>query len=222
MFSDQAETAPVPRLVFQRCLPIEGLPTEDVRAVAALRLIKPVARAAPKPEKKSPKNQVRFWWSPEESEVVPDIEVEKLWRKPRSLFPGEGLTRAELKAKGESDSIHAAWDQHRPKFRRDCAGVPRPCPWAGCKFHNFLSVNEHGSIKLHFGVDDPSLMPAEWSCSLDIADRIANEMRTGGGPLPVEDLVWISRVGDARLRQIFRHVKRELRPLEKELNGDDD
>lgn len=210
------------RFVIQRCLPLEGLPAEDVHTLAGLRSLARAATARPVRQPKSPKNQVVFWWSPDDVEPVPDIDVEKLWRKPRSLFPGEGLSRSEIKAKGESDSIHAAWDEHRPKTRADCGDVPRPCPWVSCKYHNFLSVNEHGSVKLHFGTDDASVMPPEWSCSLDIADRVAFEMRIGGGPLPVEDLVWISRVGDARLRQIFRHVKRELQPLRRELNGDND
>jgi len=59
----------------------------------------------------------------------------------------------------------------RPKTRGDCGNVPRPCPFAGCRHHNFLEVRRDGSLRLnHPHLEDPSEMTADQSCSLDVAD----------------------------------------------------
>lgn len=38
----------------------------------------------------------------------------------------------------------------RPTTRGDCATVPRPCPYVGCKYHLFLDVKGETSVKFNF------------------------------------------------------------------------
>jgi hypothetical protein len=59
----------------------------------------------------------------------------------------------------------------RPKTRGDCAGVPRPCPYISCAHNLYLDVSRAGGIKLNFPDLEPEDMPADSSCSLDIAER---------------------------------------------------
>ena len=62
-------------------------------------------------------------------------------------------------------------DYDRPQTRADCASVPRPCPFVGCKYHLYLDVNrDNGSIRLNFPDQEPSDLPADRSCVLDMAD----------------------------------------------------
>lgn len=50
----------------------------------------------------------------------------------------------------------------RPRTRGECADVPRPCPWASCRYNLGIDVLETGRIKVNHGNE---------SCSLDVADR---------------------------------------------------
>lgn len=58
----------------------------------------------------------------------------------------------------------------RPKTRADCADVPRPCPYISCRHHLFLDVS-FKKLVFNSNAEDPTEMPADASCSLDIADR---------------------------------------------------
>ena len=61
----------------------------------------------------------------------------------------------------------------RPITRADCADVPRPCPYVGCRHNMFLDVGQNGrgsSIHYLWGTDDPTKMPPNLSCCLDIVD----------------------------------------------------
>jgi len=59
----------------------------------------------------------------------------------------------------------------RPKTRGDCASVSRPCAFVACEHSLYASVTDAGGLTLHFPDLEPDEMPAEWSCSLDVADR---------------------------------------------------
>jgi hypothetical protein len=60
----------------------------------------------------------------------------------------------------------------RPVTRADCADIPRPCPYVGCKHHLYLDVNrDTGNIRVNFPDRDPDKMPANGSCVLDITDE---------------------------------------------------
>lgn len=59
----------------------------------------------------------------------------------------------------------------RPRTRGDCEGLPRPCPFVGCRYNTFLDVDVRGKIRVaprrrRLG---PLGAPAETSCSLDVA-----------------------------------------------------
>jgi hypothetical protein len=56
-----------------------------------------------------------------------------------------------------------------PKTRGDCVDGPRPCPFARCRHHLALDVDDrNGSIRHNF----PGVAPGDWehSCALDDAD----------------------------------------------------
>lgn len=55
-----------------------------------------------------------------------------------------------------------------PETRGDCPTV-RPCPFVSCRYHLYLEVTSHGSIKFNFHGREPWEMGE--SCALDIADE---------------------------------------------------
>lgn len=66
--------------------------------------------------------------------------------------------------------IYDEFSDSRPKTRGDCVNEPRPCPWIGCRYNNYIDVKESGSIVKNFPDKEPEDIPPERSCSLDIAD----------------------------------------------------
>ena len=75
-------------------------------------------------------------------------------------------------------------DDWRPRTREDCAKVPRPCPYVGCRYNMIMSpVSLPKNAKspprpikptLYVVVDDtdnPLDIDPRWSCALDIAER---------------------------------------------------
>ena len=68
--------------------------------------------------------------------------------------------------RAETNAILAEYD--RPRTRGDCAGGPRPCPWASCRFNLLLEVTpETGRIVLQ----ERELEDLPETCALDVADR---------------------------------------------------
>lgn len=59
----------------------------------------------------------------------------------------------------------------RPRTRGECADVPRPCPFVGCRQNLFLEVKRTGRIALASSWKEPGDVDPEWSCALDVADR---------------------------------------------------
>ncbi len=43
-------------------------------------------------------------------------------------------------------------DLARPKWRSDCEGGPRPCPWTTCRYHLAFDVTSAGGLKENFPV----------------------------------------------------------------------
>ncbi len=61
-------------------------------------------------------------------------------------------------------------DAERPKKRSECVDSPRPCPFAGCRFHLYLEVNPHtGSSQFTF--PELEIEQLDETCSLDVAER---------------------------------------------------
>lgn len=64
----------------------------------------------------------------------------------------------------------AVLDRLRPRTRAECAGVPRPCPFAGCRYHLALDINpNNGSLKLNR--PDREIWELEHTCALDVAEE---------------------------------------------------
>lgn len=94
----------------------------------------------------------------------------------RSLGTGP-LTQAELV---EARRIRRERLPVLPASRAACAGVPRPCPFVSCRHHLYLDRTHGGAVKLLFPEREPWEMPAAWSCSLDVAERLEHR----GASLP--------------------------------------
>src|SRR5271155_840590 len=75
-------------------------------------------------------------------------------------------------------------DYDRPQTRADCASVPRPCPFVGCKYNLYLDVNvDNGSIRLNFPDREPSDLPADRSCVLDMTEDGASTLEHSGNAI---------------------------------------
>lgn len=57
----------------------------------------------------------------------------------------------------------------RPRRRAECADVPRPCPFVGCRHHLYLEVSPTGQISINNPHVD--LFDMTDSCALDLAER---------------------------------------------------
>lgn len=88
----------------------------------------------------------------------------------------------------------------KPKTRRDCENMVRPCPYVSCRHNLYLDVTENGSIKYNF----PHLEPGDMkeSCALDVAAR---------GGLTLEETGALMNVTRERIRQIQEKVAPRLR-----------
>ena len=105
-------------------------------------------------------------------------------------------TMAELR--NDLEPTHARhW---RPRCRGDCADVPRPCPYVGCKWHLYLDTTDRGHVKLNF----PDLEPWELteSCALDVAEE---------GGVVLEAVGAAMNVTRERIRQIQFRALNKLR-----------
>jgi hypothetical protein len=76
--------------------------------------------------------------------------------------------------------------------RSECIGGPRPCPLVGCRYNNYLRITPQGHIRLH-SWKEPEDVPAEKSCSLDLADNGPQTLVTIG------EIIGLTR---ERIRQI--------------------
>ena len=108
-----------------------------------------------------------------------------------------------------TDDERAELAARRPKTRGDCASGPRPCPWAGCRYHLLIDVNSAGTLRSNEQHDDPTQL--EDSCALDLADQ---------GPQTLERIAGVLGMTRERVRQIesglveLLRVARVGRPLE--------
>jgi hypothetical protein len=84
-------------------------------------------------------------------------------------------------------------DRERPATRSGCSGVERPCPFVSCRHHLYLEVAANGSLRISFPDREPSDLPPDGSCSLDVAER-------GGATL--EEVGALLNLTRERIRQI--------------------
>jgi hypothetical protein len=113
---------------------------------------------------------------------------------PKKTLAIRRITRVDLEAgRAELKALGADKPYDRPKTRGDCANVPRPCPYIACSHSLYLDVSETGSIILNFPHLEPGQMPADRSCSLDLAER---------GPMTLEEIAVVTNLTRERIRQV--------------------
>jgi hypothetical protein len=80
----------------------------------------------------------------------------------------------------------------KPRFRAECAGGERPCPFVSCKHHLYLDVSaKTGAIKLNF--PDLEVWEMTETCALDVSDR---------GGTTLEEVGAIMNLTRERIRQV--------------------
>lgn len=106
-------------------------------------------------------------------------------------------------------------DVARPKTRADCANVPRPCPFVGCRHNLYLEVRNQSIIIYHPDKAPWELDPKK-SCVLDVVEN--------GQSLTLEQIGKILNVTRERVRQMVdedvENVRYKILGMH-ELNGDD-
>lgn len=88
----------------------------------------------------------------------------------------------------------------KPRYRDECADVPRPCPFVSCRYNLYLDVREDGSLKINFPDREPWEMTA--SCALDLASD---------GPRTLDIIGGLMGVSKERARQLERTGTNKLR-----------
>lgn len=84
------------------------------------------------------------------------------------------LTREELEELEDiKRELGVGEDLGRPKTRADCANVPRPCPFVGCRYNTYLDVLPNGVIQYRHQGKEPCDINPQLSCALDIAESEA-------------------------------------------------
>jgi hypothetical protein len=124
---------------------------------------------------------------------------------PKKTIAVRRITKADLAAgRDELQALGADEPYDRPTTRADCARVPRPCPYVGCKYSLYLDVTETGSMIFNFPHLEPGQMPAKQSCALDLAER---------GAMTLEDIAVVTNLTRERIRQIeLKALLRKARP----------
>jgi hypothetical protein len=71
-------------------------------------------------------------------------------------------------------------DGGRPETRADCADVPRPCPYVGCRYNTYLDVSGTGEVRFNAPGVEPDQVDPAMSCALDVADDGGASLRDVG------------------------------------------
>lgn len=91
----------------------------------------------------------------------------------------------------------------RPRRRADCAGVPRPCPYVGCRYNTFLDVRADGRLVRLRGKSGPLAVNPATSCALDIAEA----------PRSVTEIADLLGVTKGMISRIVDRASQRLRVL---------
>lgn len=93
---------------------------------------------------------------------------------------------------------------NRPQKRADCASVPRPCPYVGCRHNLYLDVVPHARGPRLFINFDGEPHEMRESCALDVAER---------GGLTLEETSEAMNLTKDRVFHIEAEAKREIRGI---------
>jgi hypothetical protein len=146
----------------------------------------------------------------------PDVLLAKVARRRSYVIP-ERLTKIQREeiARDIAELRSDEWAM-RPKTRADCASVPRPCPFVGCRHHLAIEVTEVGNLKVNFPdiVNPPEvdLDKMEATCALDVADS---------GGVTLERCGELLNFTRERARQVEVQLLAKLLPFWKQLTGED-
>lgn len=109
------------------------------------------------------------------------------------------LTHFDIQDDDTSENLPGL-DFKRPITRADCADVPRPCPFIGCRHNLYLDETEAGNVYLNF--PNTPVLEMKHSCVLDLAEK---------GPWSLRDTSQILGLTPERIRQIEIGVIEKLR-----------
>lgn len=104
-------------------------------------------------------------------------------------------------AHGDDGSAATGSPLPRPKTRADCASVPRPCPYAGCRYNLALDVLKNGSIQWTRGEDWDAPGQPLTSCALDAV---------ASGPVATSEMSEILNLDIKTLRHIEAAARKRL------------
>lgn len=89
----------------------------------------------------------------------------------------------------------------RPSVRKECADVPRPCPFVSCRHNMYLDISRRGIVQIAHPDLTPDQMDPRYSCVLDIADR---------GAIVLDRIAEIMGLTRERVRQIEMDALRQV------------
>lgn len=92
----------------------------------------------------------------------------------------------------------------RPRTRADCAQVPRPCPYVGCRYNTTLDITQSGGIRWRQKDNWEDAFDGRDNCSLDVAAR---------GPQNLQEIADITGVCRERVRQELDVALAKIKPL---------
>lgn len=138
--------------------------------------------------------------------IKPIDEEPELQTRQRSRRASITVSPRQIRAATKREAQREAGldlDFERPRTRADCARVPRPCPYVGCRHNLYLEVTTYGGIQFNFPEREPRDM--QDSCALDVAED---------GPHTLDEVSKHTNLTRERTRQIEETAKHKLTVLQ--------